>query len=177
LAKTFWCSNKISIVALELFDSLIGNKKSYGDFYEINMENYKRGLDFILDAFKSNKNFTNVVTEIEVVTGITNNQKERFGSQLKREQEKIDKLFSKYRNDFNISLKFVKWNKKQHPHGRRIYSDFGAFRTELPPFELSQSFKDKKTAKIITSSRNNGFGWIEPEDYPKWQDIGYQINY
>tara|TARA_Y100000294_G_scaffold147644_1_gene143668 strand:+ start:2904 stop:3929 length:1026 start_codon:yes stop_codon:yes gene_type:complete len=172
LFKTFWCSEKITIVALEFLKALT-NKKFIGrtslKICDKNKREYDRGLEFILSAFLNNEKIVKKRIKIEIVAGCFkslygyNCTEEQFNEYLERDKKIIDELLSKFKNKFEISCKFVKWNSKKEVHGRRILSNYGGFATEIMPFEVFNSTATKE--KVEFYYKNNGFRWIEPEEY------------
>ena len=169
LFNTFWCSEKITIVAFEFLQAFnnIDGKKDF--VVKKNKREYDRGLEFILSAFLNNEKIVKKRIKIEIITGQKKNlygrncTKEMFGKYLERDKKIIDELLSKFKDRFEISCQFVEWKPKEEVHGRRIHSNYGGFQTEIMPFEICNS--TTVMGKVKFYPKNNGFKWIEPKEY------------
>lgn len=164
LFNTFWCSEKITIVAFEFLQAF--QKKDYVDK---NKREYDKGLEFILSAFLYNEKIVKKRIKIEIIAGLKWNlygsgcTKEAFAKFFERDKKIIDELLSKFQDKFEISCQFVEWKPKEEVHGRRIHSNYGGFQTEIMPFEIYNSTTEM--GKVKFRHKNNGFKWIEPKEY------------
>ena len=164
LFNTFWCSEKITIIAFEFLQAL--TKKKYLDK---NKREYDKGLEFILSAFLNNEKIVKKRIKIEIITGLKRNlygpgcANEAFVKFFERDKKIIDELLSRFKDKFEISCQFVKWKPKEEVHGRRIHSNYGGFQTEIMPFEVFNSTTEM--GKVKFRHKNNGFKWIEPKEY------------
>ena len=164
LYNTFWCSEKITIVAFEFLQAFQKKK-----FVDKNKREYDKGLAFILSAFLYNEKIVKKRIKIEIITGQKRNlygpncTKEMFDKYLERDKKIIDELLSRFKDKFEISCQFVKWKPKEEVHGRRIHSNYGGFQTEIMPFEICNSYT--VMGKVKFDPKNNGFKWIEPKEY------------
>tara|TARA_B100000780_G_C21078431_1_gene434235 strand:- start:111 stop:1169 length:1059 start_codon:yes stop_codon:yes gene_type:complete len=172
LFNTFWCSDKITIVAKEFFDGAFNSDRP--DLQNLNREKYAKGFKFLFDCLKNVQNFTKQKVNIEIITGLKHTKVHEFKS---NQGEKIDELYkflNELNDEINFKLKIIKWgagNEKfvGEGHGRRIYSDYGGFDTGFMPFEMHE--KNRISGEIF--HKDTSFHWINKKSYIEWSKIGY----
>jgi hypothetical protein len=169
LFNTFWCSDKITIVAKEFFEHSFNENRK--DLQENNRERYIEGFKFLLDCFQSFQNFTNKKLIIEIVTGVKKKKLVDFEYNGRKKTDELHKILKEISDDFTFNLKIIEWdagdaNSVGEGHGRRIYSDYGGFDTGYMPFEIHS--KSLQTGEI--SYKDTSFYWIDSQI--PWNKIG-----
>ena len=167
LFNTFWCSSKITIVAKEFWE---GVEKGY---VEKNREGYKRGLEYLIKIFNQFEKITKKKIEIEIITGI----KKKFWDEIKMSPRKSsDSVYDFLRSvnpNINFKLKILKWDVGDETivgegHGRRIFSEYGGFKTEYMPFEIHS--KRDRNDRIFY--KNTSCQWIGKKNYLNPEEFG-----
>ena len=171
LFNTFWCSDKITIVAREFFDGAFDSRPH---IQELNREKYAEGFNFLFNCLKNTKSFINKKLNIEIITGLKHFEINNFKLDKGKKVDEIYKFLNDLTEDFNFQLKIIKWDAGNERfvgegHGRRIYSDYGGFDTGFMPFEMHD--KDKHTGDIFY--KDTSFHWINRTSYIEWRKIGY----
>ena len=170
LFNTFWCSDKITIVAKEFFEHSFNRDE---DHQKNNRERYIEGFRFLLDCFQTIKNFKKEKLIIEIVTGVKRRGLKDFEYTGRRKTDELHEFLKKISDDFTFNLKIIEWDAGDassvgEGHGRRIYSDYGGFDTGYMPFEIHA--KNLQTNEI--SYKDTTFYWIDSQSYIKWNKIG-----
>jgi hypothetical protein len=169
LFNTFWCSDKITIIAKEFFEHSFNAQKP--DHQTNNRERYIEGFKFLLDCFKKIQSFTNQKLVIEIVTGVKKRGLRDFEFNGRKKTDELHKFVKQISSDFTFNLKIIEWdagdeNSIGEGHGRRIYSDYGGFDTGYMPFEIHS--KNIHTAEIL--HKDTSFYWIDSQI--PWNRIG-----
>jgi len=182
LFNTFWCSEKITIVAKEFFDGYFaeGWKK------ESNRDRYAEGFKFLFSCLESIENFINKKLNIEIITGLSRFGKDtvnedgllKFDSNGNLKMDEIFAFINQSNNKFNISLKIIKWDAGDERfigegHGRRIYSDYGCLENEYMPLEIHS--KRDRLGKIY--HKDTSFAWVGEKSFVKPEKIGQKISF
>tara|TARA_B100000787_G_scaffold136312_1_gene105117 strand:+ start:836 stop:1897 length:1062 start_codon:yes stop_codon:yes gene_type:complete len=170
LFNTFWCSDKITIVAKEFFESWYNKDIGYA---KNNRERYNEGFKFLFDCFNEIEKFTKEKLIIEIVTGVKNKRIKNFENFGRNQTNELHEFLKQISSDFAFTLKIIEWdygseNSVGEGHGRRIYSDYGGLETGYMPFEIHA--KDLQTGEI--SYKDTSFSWIDKESYINWRKIG-----
>ena len=171
LFNTFWCSDKITIVAREFFDGAFNSKPH---IQELNREKYAEGFNFLFDCLKSTEKFTKKKMNVEIITGLKHFDVDSFKLDKGKKVDELYEYLNNLTEDFNFELKIIKWDAGNERfvgegHGRRIYSEYGGFDTGFMPFEMHD--KDKRTGDIFY--KDTSFHWINKTSYIEWNKIGY----
>ena len=171
LLHTFWCSEKITIVAKEFYDGYFSDK----DWQKVsNRDRYAEGFKFLFECFHNIENFTNKKLNIEIVTGLSHFNEDDFKANGELKINEIFNFISELSNKFNFSFKIIKWDAgderfKGEGHGRRIYSDYGGFKTEYMPFEIHS--KRDKLGNIY--HKDTKCAWTDSDSYLQPRQIGH----
>ena len=176
LINTFWCSKKIVMVAKEFYDGFfsknrdgIPNEQTRSN----NRDRYSEGFKFLFNCFEKNENFIGEKPNIEIITGITFYDVADFKLNGEKNAKEMISFLEKLNNNFIFSLKIYEWNAgdERFPgkgHGRRIFSEYGGFKTEYMPFEIHS--KRGKNDKIFY--KNTSCQWIGKKNYLDPEDFG-----
>jgi hypothetical protein len=176
LINTFWCSKKIVIVAKEFYDGFFSkNRDGFPNeqFRSNNRDRYSEGFKFLFNCFEKIEIFTGEKPNIEIITGITIHDIADFNLNGKKNANEVISFLEKLNNNFIFSLKIYEWNAgdERFPgkgHGRRIFSEYGGFKTEYMPFEIHS--KRDKNNKIFY--KNTSCQWIGKKNYLNPEEFG-----
>ena len=170
LFQTFWCSKKITIIAKEFYDGYFSDKPWQR---ENNRDRYAEWFKFLFDCFKDIEDFTGKKLNIEIITGLSYFNESDFDLNGEKNVDEIFDFINKLSDKFIFSFKIIKWDAgderfKGEGHGRRIYSDYGGFKTEYMPFEMHS--KRDKFGKIY--HKDTACTWTDNESFLQPQQIG-----
>jgi len=164
LFKTFWCSNKITLIAKEFYDAYKGKNS------DLNMSEYEKGFKYLFECLEPLCSIHENKINILLITGEKNKNKERVN---KRDIDFLKSYLEKINSNFLFDIKVIKWDAGTErqiglAHGRKIYSDYGGFDTEYPPYELYK--KDHRKNEFFF--KDTSFTWIDKKSSFEWSKIG-----
>lgn len=176
LINTFWCSNKITIIAKEFYDGFFSKNRD-GFPNEISRKNnrdrYSEGFKFLFSCFERIEEFIDKKLNIEIITGITVHDLSNFNSNGEKNVDEIINFLENLNDSFIFSFKIYEWNAgdERFPgkgHGRKIFSNYGGFKTEYMPFEI-HSKRDKNNQIFY---KNTSCQWTGKQNYLKPEEFG-----
>lgn len=176
LINTFWCSKKITIVSKEFYDGFFSKNRDGLPNEKARLNNrdrYSEGFKFLFKCFEKIENFTDEKLNIEIITGVTIYDIADFNSNGEKNAKEIMGFLEELNNNFIFSFKIYEWNAgdERYPgkgHGRRIFSEYGGFKTEYMPFEI-HSKRDKNNNIFY---KNTSCQWIGKKNYLSPEEFG-----
>lgn len=138
-----------------------------------NRDRYSEGFKFLFNCFEKIENFTDEKLNIEIITGVTIYDIADYNLNGEKNVNEIISFLENLNNNFIFSFKIYEWNSgdERHPgkgHGRRIFSQYGGFKTEYMPFEIHS--KRDRNDRIFY--KNTSCQWIGKKNYLNPEEFG-----